>query len=304
MSELQARRDNLPAEFTPPDERGKRISAADAARKHAIRIKDATAIRNATEIKLREMLATAEEYSALFPHGNNQHSRGVDSTVDSSFSPEDYCAELGYSQRTVQRWHAKLRDEEGFEEWLHALTQKYIQAVAADAKEADPFAKQWTGEVQWYTPSEYIESARGVLGTIDLDPASCAHAQQTVRAERFYTMADDGLVQPWAGTVWLNPPYKMPAVKLFCERLVQHVSSGDVTAAIILTNNATDTTWWHMLTACASAVCFTAGRISFEDENGAHSAPTNGQNFHYFGDDTDSFAAEFQGHGMILRRLS
>lgn len=302
MNDLQDRSENLPAEFVPPGERGQRIAAAEAARKHAIRIKDATAIRNATEIKLREMLATAEEYSALYPP--SQTTGGRAPVLAPGFSAEDYCAALGYSQRTVQRWHAKLREEDGFDEWLQTLTQKYLQAVAAEAKDADPFANKWTGEMQWYTPAEYIESARAVLGTIELDPASCAFAQKTVKANRFYSMADDGLVQPWAGAVWLNPPYKMPAVKQFCERLVQHVSSGDVPSAIILTNNATDTTWWHMLTACSSAVCFTAGRISFEDESGQHSAPTNGQNFHYFGDDTDKFAAEFQAHGMILRRLA
>ena len=45
-----------------------------------------------------------------------------------------------------------------------------------------------------YTP-EYIEAARIVLGSIDLDPASSDIANQLVRAKKYYTIADNGLNQ-------------------------------------------------------------------------------------------------------------
>jgi hypothetical protein len=41
---------------------------------------------------------------------------------------------------------------------------------------------QGTGEFEWYTPERYLDLAREVLGTIDLDPASSEIAQETVRA--------------------------------------------------------------------------------------------------------------------------
>lgn len=61
-----------------------------------------------------------------------------------------------------------------------------------------------------YTPAEIIEAARELMGAIDLDPASCPMAQETVKAEVWYGAASpfgtDGLAEPAAGRVWLNPP--------------------------------------------------------------------------------------------------
>ena len=67
--------------------------------------------------------------------------------------------------------------------------------------------EHYTGNQEWYTPSEYVEAARRVMGEIDLDPASSELAQETVRASSYYTKDDDGLVSEWSGRVWLNPPY-------------------------------------------------------------------------------------------------
>src|SRR5262249_56141272 len=67
-----------------------------------------------------------------------------------------------------------------------------------------------TGYYEWYTPARYIELAREVLGEIDLDPASSAKAQEIVKAQRYFTLEQDGLIRPWHGRVWLNPPYHQP----------------------------------------------------------------------------------------------
>lgn len=55
-----------------------------------------------------------------------------------------------------------------------------------------------------YTPRWVFEA----LGeTFDLDPCSPVGVTTAVPATGFYTKEDDGLLQPWRGFVWVNPPF-------------------------------------------------------------------------------------------------
>ena len=136
---------------------------------------------------------------------------------------------------------------------------------------------------EWFTPAEYIEAARTVLGAIDLDPASCAEANDVVKADRIFTVKDNGLSHAWSGRVWMNPPYGTGLIEKFAEKLVQHVKAGDITAAIVLVNNATDTVWFHALTECAHLICFPKGRIKFRTPGGREPGmPVQGQALFYF----------------------
>lgn len=161
-------------------------------------------------------------------------------------------------------------------------------------------ATKHTGDEESYTPVEYLASAKAVLGTIDLDPASNPMAQENVQASQYFTVDDDGLTQDWTGNVWMNPPYTARVINRFIEKLVDHYQAGDVTSAIVLTNNNTDTSWFHLGAKVASAVCFTAGRINFLKRDGSRSSPTNGQAFLYFGVDLEAFIDEFSKHGLVM----
>jgi ParB family chromosome partitioning protein len=170
--------------------------------------------------------------------------------------------------------------------------KEYVRTkVAANHEETD-------GD-EWYTPDEYLESARKVLGKIDLDPATTAIAQEIVQAGKHYTKEDDGLLKRWFGNVWLNPPYSYPLVEKFTSHLIAQFDKGNVKAAICLTNNCTDAAWFQSLVE-RFPVCFTRGRISFWQPNQKSFAARQGQVFFYLGKDAESFIEEFSQYGPVL----
>jgi hypothetical protein len=101
--------------------------------------------------------------------------------------------------------------------------------------------------------------------------------------------------------VFLNPPYKNSLIVQFTEKLMLHVSAGDVPQAIVLTNNATDTHWFQTIAPASTAICFTAGRVKFIDQTGKQAnTATQGQAVIYFGDHHDRFKEVFGDFGFVV----
>jgi len=70
-----------------------------------------------------------------------------------------------------------------------------------------PIPQHTSKSFEHYSPPHIFPSIRRVMGDIDLDPASCAEANQVVRSRQIYTIEHDGLSLPWKGRIFLNPPY-------------------------------------------------------------------------------------------------
>lgn len=166
------------------------------------------------------------------------------------------------------------------------------QVVLLMAGEESPIILGENEGDEWYTPAIFIEAARKVMGAIDLDPATCADAQQVVQATNWYTKEDDGLVQPWHGRIWCNPPYSTALIQKFAAKVIAEDEVGRIEQAIVLVNNCTDTEWFISL-AKRYPVMFSSRRARFWRPNLERFATRQGQAIFYVGPNTKQFYACF-----------
>lgn len=162
-----------------------------------------------------------------------------------------------------------------------------------------------TGEVEWYTPPKIVELVRLTMGSIDLDPCTAPAAQEIVQADKFYTVADDGLAQDWAGTVYVNPPYARGVIDEWAVKITDAAASDEVTAVIALVNNATATKWWQSLAANAALISFPQRRLKFVKADGSNGdTGLQGQTIFLFTDDRQTktrFRKAFSQLGIVLK---
>ncbi len=154
---------------------------------------------------------------------------------------------------------------------------------------------------EWGTPPRYIESARKVMGSIDVDPASNEQAQLIVKAGTYYTKKRSGIGKLLKGNVWLNPPYGRGEALPFSHDLVNNYRLGFTKQAIVLTNNVPDTTWWSLtIGQYCTAVCQLDHRIAFINPETGLPERGNDRNqlFAYLGDNVEAFIAEFSQYGL------
>lgn len=159
---------------------------------------------------------------------------------------------------------------------------------------------------EWYTPEKYIQAAREVMGGIDLDPASCAQANETVQATKYYDIQTNGFDKDWEGRVWLNPPYGRSEdgsnQDAWSSRLIDQYEDGNgvTTEAILLVNAAVDTKWFQRL--FNYPICFPSQRINFSTPEPSVSGSTHGSALVYFGPHEKRFVEVFSRFGTVVRR--
>jgi DNA N-6-adenine-methyltransferase (Dam) len=112
----------------------------------------------------------------------------------------------------------------------------------------------------WYTPREIFDA----LGLVfDLDPCSPGR-DHWVPAHRIYTVADDGLAKPWAGLVFMNPPFggrngHVPWLRKFLE----HANG------IAIVRAYTSSAWFYQWAIKAELMLFPKGKTKFVRPDGS-----------------------------------
>lgn len=164
---------------------------------------------------------------------------------------------------------------------------------------------------EWYTLPLYVDAARKVMGGIDLDPASCEKANRVIRATSFYTEEQNGLMQPWFGRVWLNPPYgrckgskdgkAISHQQAFAEKLQREYSAGTIEQAILLSLGNPNSTWFQPLLSFYT--CFFHGHLHFYRPDGSEGDFGFPLAFVYLGPNEARFIEVFSKFGRIVRAV-
>lgn len=124
-----------------------------------------------------------------------------------------------------------------------------------------------SGTDVWLTPPSILE-ALGGASSFDLDP--CAPQDRPWdMAKQHYTVDDDGLIRPWFGRVWMNPPYSRVLVDQFMAKMATH----DCGTALIFARTET-ATFHRFVWERATGVLFLKGRLHFHFPDGQR-APAN-----------------------------
>ena len=121
--------------------------------------------------------------------------------------------------------------------------------------------------VVWETPQDLFDKLNAEFH-FDLDV--CA-LPENAKCEKYYTPEDDGLLQPWNGTCWCNPPYGRTIGKWIQKAYETFAGGGTV---VMLLPARTDTKWFHEYIYNKAEIRFIKGRLKFGNSKNAAPFPS------------------------------
>lgn len=140
------------------------------------------------------------------------------------------------------------------------------EAATIRARSMRSHQPQSSKSVSWVTPKWILEP----LGTFDLDPCT-PEEMPWVTARNRYTVEDDGLVQPWRGRVWLNPPFDKASRWAFLKRMAEHGNG------IALVSASTEVKWFkEWIWGHATSILFLKERPYFHYPDGRRGEANSG----------------------------
>ena len=129
----------------------------------------------------------------------------------------------------------------------------------------------------WTTPPELLNKLYSVMGGgFDLDPCSPTtdRNKAPVKARVYFTgetTESNGLLQPWFGSVFVNPPYGREQ-KHWIKKCFEEAQTGRASVIIALIPARPDTAAWHTWIAGQADVFLLRGRLKFLANDGSGEA--------------------------------
>lgn len=94
-----------------------------------------------------------------------------------------------------------------------------------------------------YTLPWTLDWCRRTAGVVAFDLDVAADDEAHV-CERYYTIRENGLIQPWTGRVWCNPPYS--DIGSWVVRAWLAMATGECSlVAMLLPSNRQEQPWWQ-----------------------------------------------------------
>ena len=91
---------------------------------------------------------------------------------------------------------------------------------------------------EWATPDSLWQPLNAEFAfTLDV----CS-TDENAKCERHFTLADDGLKQPWSGVCWMNPPYGTQLAK-WVRKAYEESQRGALVVGLIPVRS--NTSYWH-----------------------------------------------------------
>ena len=107
----------------------------------------------------------------------------------------------------------------------------------------------------WATPQDFFEKLDRVFNfTLDV----CALAENA-KCEKFYSPADNGLMQEWKGVCWMNPPYGREIID-WIKKAKYTAEQGHTVVALVPVR--TDARWFQDY-CLGREIHFIKGRLKF-----------------------------------------
>jgi phage N-6-adenine-methyltransferase len=111
----------------------------------------------------------------------------------------------------------------------------------------------------WETPQDFFDKLHAEF-RFDIDV--CA-LPENAKCGKYYTPEENGLIQKWSGTCWMNPPYGRVIGK-WIKKAYEEAQDG--ATVVCLVPARTDTVWWHDY-CLKGEVRFLKGRLKFQNRS-------------------------------------